>query len=51
MILIPAMCAVVVLIVVSSATAFILLWKSREDETNAESCMRIKINLFFYLTK
>ncbi len=54
MILIPAMCAVVVLIVVSSATAFILLWKSREDQTNTESCMRtrirIRINLF-YLSK
>lgn len=38
MILIPALCAIVVLVVVGSATAFIFLWKSREDEANADSC-------------
>ena len=40
MILIPAFCAIVVLIVVSCATGFILLWKSREDVITAESCER-----------
>jgi hypothetical protein len=38
MILIPAMCAIVVLIVVGSATAFILLWKSRQNDVNPDSC-------------
>ena len=45
MILIPAFCAIVVLIVVSCATGFILIWKSREDATNAESC---KTTLYIY---
>ena len=45
MILIPAFCAIVVLIVVSCATGFILVWKSREDANTADSC-KTTLNIY-----